>query len=176
MDASGALPRNSDRRVSRRCFHRRVVEAAALGLASRGRLVDGAGPAPSTEHALKIWDLHCHLSGVDGESPEERAERSRKGRRIVGILVVVCVEDLEDRCSIFGVRGEFDNGLSRIRNLRAELFLIEWRERLTLVTLVQRNALHGVCHVRRIHVIGLGKIVIVACHPKHRDDSALQLL
>ena len=73
MDASDALPRNSDRRVSRRSFQRGVVGAAALGLASRGRVVAGAGPAPSTDDALKIWDLHCHLSGVDGESPEERA-------------------------------------------------------------------------------------------------------
>ncbi len=53
--------------ISRREFHRRLASAAAAlsltgcsGVTRRSEAADG-----------RIWDLHCHLSGVDG-TPEER--------------------------------------------------------------------------------------------------------
>lgn len=65
----------SKERIGRRDFQRRVAGAAVLGLAG---CAVAEGPREETRDAVpgpRIWDLHGHLSGVPGETPEARAER-----------------------------------------------------------------------------------------------------
>ena len=37
-------------------------------------------------HSFRIWDLHCHLSGVPGLTPEERFENHKKGIKAAGVV------------------------------------------------------------------------------------------
>ena len=55
-------------------FNRRMFLNAFC--ASGGAALLGSAPMPSAaqEAGLRIWDIHCHLHGVPGDTPEQRME------------------------------------------------------------------------------------------------------
>jgi predicted TIM-barrel fold metal-dependent hydrolase len=70
-------------RIDRRSFFRRTAVAgvsAQILHTVRSLVVEGAQPLAPTvagdaADQRRIWDLHCHFSGVEGSTPQERAEQ-----------------------------------------------------------------------------------------------------
>ncbi len=70
MHQSAAISRTEE--ISRRQFHVHLAGAAAMALSSCATTERHGDDAQLAIENLQIWDLHCHLSGVAGESPQER--------------------------------------------------------------------------------------------------------
>ena len=59
--------------ISRRQFSNQAAMGACAGwLAGRRPGLAQALPLPGD---YEIWDLHCHVAGIDGDSPQQRADR-----------------------------------------------------------------------------------------------------
>ncbi len=66
------------------CSRRAAIQAGVLGLLGLGMnpfgadetlaTDDGRGESPTPARDV-IWDLHCHLSGVNGRTPQERTRQ-----------------------------------------------------------------------------------------------------